>query len=189
MNELVQRVIGYLNRFGIMVTTGVVVLFFGVAFLLKYAADSGLLPVELRLAAAAIAGIALVAIGWRTRSSRPLFARSLQGGGIGILYLTVFAALRLYELIPSGFAFFLLAAFVALTATLALLQDSQSLAALATAGGFLAPVLTSTGAGSYVAESPSRSEEKASQRPSGDQVGVSLLPAVVKREWTPRSSS
>src|SRR3990172_6017194 len=48
-------------------------------------------------------------------------------------------------------AFGLLFLFVALSAVLAVAQDSLALATLATVGGFLAPVLTSTGQGSHVA--------------------------------------
>ncbi len=63
------------------VTAGVLVLFFGVAFLLKYAVDRGLIPIELRLAGAALAGTALLVLGLRTRGARPGFGLALQGGG------------------------------------------------------------------------------------------------------------
>ena len=134
-----------------MVTLGVVVLFFGVAFLLKYAVDRGLLSIELRLIAAALGGIGMLVFGWRTREAKPPFSRVLQGGGVGVLYLTVFAAYRLYDLIPSAPTFLLLVAFMVLSALLAVLQDSRALAMLGTVGGFLAPVLASTGQGSHVA--------------------------------------
>ena len=80
---------------------GVVVLFIGVAFLLKYAAEHVTVPIELRLAAVALGGIVLLVFGWRLRASRTGYAMSLQGAAIGILYLTVFAALRLYQLLPA----------------------------------------------------------------------------------------
>jgi uncharacterized membrane protein len=134
-----------------MVRAGVVVLFFGVAFLLKLAAENAWVPIELRLAGVGAGGIALLGLGWRLRGSRPLYALALQGGGVGILYLTVFAALRLYGLVPPGLAFAVLAVLAALTAALAVLQNAPVLAVLGTAGGFLAPVLTSTGQGSHVA--------------------------------------
>jgi len=141
----------YLTGPSLIVTVGVVVLFFGVAFLLKYAVDRELFPIELRLAGAALGGVSLLVLGWRTRTERPGFGLALQGGGIGILYLTVFAAFRLYTLVPATMAFALLFLFVALSAVLAVAQDSLALATLATVGGFLAPVLTSTGQGSHVA--------------------------------------
>ena len=52
------------------VRVGIIVLFFGVAFLLKYAADNNMLPIEFRLAGTALAAAALLAIGWRARAVR-----------------------------------------------------------------------------------------------------------------------
>ena len=135
----------------LMVRAGVVVLFFGVAFLLKLAAENAWVPIELRLAGVGAGGIALLGLGWRLRASRPFYALALQGGGVGILYLTVFAALRLYGLVPPGLAFAVLAVLAAFSAALAVLQNAPVLAVLGAAGGFLAPVLTSTGQGSHVA--------------------------------------
>lgn len=133
------------------VRVGIVVLFFGVAFLLKYSVEHEMLPVEVRLIGAALGAIVLLAAGWRLREKRAAYAIALQGGGIGILYLTVFAALRLYALIPATAAFGVLAAMAVFSAMLAVLQNARALAVLGAAGGFLAPVLTSTGGGNHVA--------------------------------------
>ncbi|WP_269502940.1 DUF2339 domain-containing protein [Burkholderia sp. IMCC1007] len=133
------------------VRVGIIVLFFGVAFLLKYAADNNLLPIEFRLAGTALAAAALLAIGWRVRARRAAYGLVLQGGGIGILYLTIFAATKLYPLLPVGAAFPLMVAVCALSAFLAVKQNALPLAFMGSAGGFLAPVLLSTGHGSHVA--------------------------------------
>jgi len=129
---------------------GVIILFFGVAFLLKYAADRSLLPIELRLAGAAVGAIILLVFGWRLRHRRAIYAIALQGGGVGLLYLTVFSALRLYSLIPPTAAFFVMVALCVFSGALAVLQNARALAILAAAGGFLAPVLVSTGGGDHV---------------------------------------
>lgn len=129
---------------------GAVVLFIGVAFLLKYASEHITIPIELRLAAVALGGVGLLAFGWRLRTRRAGYAMSLQGAAIGVLYLTVFAALRLYRLLPTAAAFGLLFWIAALSAFLAIRQDSMALAVLGILGGFAAPVLTSSGAGSHV---------------------------------------
>ncbi|HET7032700.1 MAG TPA: DUF2339 domain-containing protein, partial [Casimicrobiaceae bacterium] len=50
---------------------GVVVLFFGVAFLLRYFAEYFRFPIELRLAAVAASGVALIALGAWLARSRP----------------------------------------------------------------------------------------------------------------------
>ncbi|MGW8248411.1 MAG: DUF2339 domain-containing protein [Acidiferrobacterales bacterium] len=132
------------------VRIGIVVLFFGIAFLLKYAIDHDKFPIEFRLISISIGAIVMLVIGWRLRESRPGYALSLQGGAVGILYLVVFAALRLYHLIPPGAAFTLLVLIVAFSAALAILQDSIVLAVFGVVGGFLAPLLTSTDAGNHV---------------------------------------
>jgi uncharacterized membrane protein len=146
---------GWLGEFfsggNLIVRGGVIVLFFGVAFLLRYIAEHSHLSIEWRLTGVAVAGLVLLALGWRFRGSRRAYALALQGGGVGILYLTVFAAFRLFSLLPSGAAFALLAAIAALSAILAILEDSMAFAMLGSAGGFLAPVLASTSAGNHVA--------------------------------------
>jgi len=135
----------------IMVKVGVTVLFFGIAFLVKYAAERNILPIELRLAGVALGGIVMLVIGWRLRETKTAYGLVLQGGALGVLYLTVFSALRLYSLLPPTLAFGILFVFAAFSAALAVLQNSRSLAVLGISGGFLAPILTSTGSGSHVA--------------------------------------
>jgi uncharacterized membrane protein len=132
------------------VRVGVVVLFFGVAFLLKYAYEHTHVPIEARLIGVAAGAIAMLLVGWRLRLRRAGYALALQGGGIGVLYLTVFASLRLFGLLPPSAALVLLLLIAVLSAALAILQNSQSLAILGASGGFLAPILASTGGGSHV---------------------------------------
>ena len=126
---------------------GVVVLFFGVAFLLKYFAECVTIPIELKLVGVGIVGGALIGLGARLATDRPGYGLSLEGAGAGILYLTAFAAFRLYEVLPAIPAFALLVAIAALTVALAVRGDSQPMAGLAIAGGFLAPFLVATSAG------------------------------------------
>ena len=132
------------------VRVGVVTLFFGAAYLLNYAAERGWFPVELRLSGAALAGLGLLAMGWILRESRREYALALQGGGIGIVYLTSFAAVNVYELIGAGVGLGVMVGLVACGALLAVTQNSRGLAVLASLGGFLGPVLVSSDA-SHVA--------------------------------------
>lgn len=149
-DRLWNAITGFFTDGNVVVRVGIVVLFFGVAFLVKYAAERNLFPIELRLGAAALGAIGLIALGWYLRNRRTAYALLIQGGGIGIFYITVYGAAKIYHLIPMGMAFVLMVAIVALSAVLALLQDSRNLAAFGISGGFLAPVLTSTGGGSHV---------------------------------------
>lgn len=132
------------------VKVGIVVLFFGVSFLLKYAADHSLLPPELRLAGAGLLGIVLLAMGWRLRQAKPGFALLVQGGGVGVLYLTIFSATRFLHILSPVWALILMTCAVVFSGMLAVLQNASALAVFGAAGGFLAPVLLSTGQGSHV---------------------------------------
>src|SRR5690606_10420542 len=114
------------------VRVGMVVMFFGLSFLVKYAASEGFIPLELRLAAVAAVALALVILGWKTRAKAGGYGLVLQGGGIAALYLTVFAALKLYSLLPPGVSLALMLVLVMLGATLAILQNAQVLALIAT---------------------------------------------------------
>ena len=135
------------------VKVGMLVLFAGVAALLKYAADQGwmVLPPELKLAGVAAAALAALAFAWRKRDSNRTFALSLQGGAIGVLLLVVFAAFKLFALVPAGAAFALSIVLVAGAGMLAVLQRAMALAVFALLAGFLAPIWLSTGSGNHVA--------------------------------------
>ncbi|UPG88360.1 DUF2339 domain-containing protein [Luteibacter aegosomaticola] len=135
------------------VKVGMLVLFAGIAAFLKYAADQGLfhVPVSVRLSLVALAAIAGAAFGWLQRDKRRSFALSLQGGALGVLVMTVFAAYRLYHLIDPLPAFVLLVVFVGCLGILAVLQDSLALAVLGLIAGFAAPIIASSGQGNHVA--------------------------------------
>ncbi|GAA0718944.1 DUF2339 domain-containing protein [Dokdonella soli] len=152
----VEKVAAWLKRWftegNVPVKVGMLVLFAGIAALLKYASDEGWLrlPVEFRLAGIGLAAIGSLAFGWRERARRRSFGLALQGGAIGVLVLTVFAAFRLYQLLPAGAAFALLLVLVAGAGVLAVLQDALALAVLGILAGFAAPILISTGSGNHV---------------------------------------
>ncbi len=134
----------------IVLKIGVIIVFFGVAFLLKYAAQRDMVPLELRLAGIAVLGVALLVVGWRMRQGKTDYGLVLQGGGVGVLYLVVFAAAKLYAMLPMVMALAIMVGLVALSCLLAIMQDARALAVFGAIGGFLAPVLMSTGGGSHI---------------------------------------
>lgn len=135
------------------VKVGVLVLFAGVSALLKYASDQGLLrlPPALKLAGVALAALGALGFAWRKRESNRTFALNLQGGAIGVLLLVVFAAFKLFGLVPAGAAFALSLILIAGAGALAVLQNAMALAIFALLAGFLAPIWLSTGSGNHVA--------------------------------------
>lgn len=155
--DVIERGLAAVKRWftegNVPVKIGVLVLFAGVAAALRFAAAEGYLtlPIGLRLSLIAAAALAGLGLGWRERARRPVFALSLQGGAIGVLLLTVFAAFRLYQLLPAGLAFAFVIVLVSGAALLAVLQKAMALGVLGFLGGYLAPVLLSTGSGNHVA--------------------------------------
>ena len=130
---------------------GVVLLFLGLAFLLRYATEGMAVPIEARYAGVAVAALALLGLGWWLRERNESFALMLQGTGVAVLYLTVFAAMKVHTLLAPGMAFSLLVAVTVFSAILAVTQNALALACVAALGGFAAPLLTSSGEGSHVA--------------------------------------
>jgi uncharacterized membrane protein len=132
------------------VRVGIVILFVGVSFLLNFAIDSGFISIELRLAVVAGFALFLLSVGWKLREKRTSYALLIQGGAVGLLYLTIFASFSLYQVLPASLAFGFLVIIVALSTSLAILQNALSLVLFAVIGGFLAPILTSTGSNNYI---------------------------------------
>ncbi len=135
------------------VKVGVLLVLAGVGALLKYAVDQAWVsfPPAMRLAAIAAAAIGAFVFGWRQRAARPTFSLTMQGGAIGTLYLVVYAALRLYQLISPTTAFVLMVLLAGAGLVIAVRQSAQLIAVFASIGGFAAPILASTGSGNYVA--------------------------------------
>lgn len=128
-----------------LVKLGVLILFLGLAFLLRYTAERVTVPIELRYAAVALVGAGLLVLGWLLRNKRAGYALILQGAGIGVFYLTTLAAMKLSGLLPAGVGFAFLFGVAVLSAALAVLQNAPVLAIVAALEGFAAPVLASTG--------------------------------------------
>ena len=139
-----ERVIDYFTHGNTLAKIGVVILMIGLIFLAQLAISQGYFPIELRLILIALGGIALLVIGFKLKDKRRNYALTLQGGGVGILYLTTFAAFRLYQLLPAPLTFILLVLVGVLATLLAVKQNAQHLAALGIIGGFLAPMFSSS---------------------------------------------
>ncbi|MBW3497608.1 DUF2339 domain-containing protein [Janthinobacterium sp. NKUCC08_JDC] len=147
---LVAKAKNWLFTGNLVAKLGLMILFLGVSFLLKYVSAQVTVPIELRLAGIALADIALLAWAWRIRIKRPGISLPLQGTSLAILMLVTFGAFRLYELIPAGLAFAVLFVLTAFTCLLAVLQNAVWLAVFGIVGGFAVPLLVSTGSGNHI---------------------------------------
>ena len=123
-------------------------LFLGVAFFVKYSFEHNLIPPELRVAIGFLMGIALVVGGVALkRKENVVTAQTLCATGILILYAVTFACRSFYHfpffgLIPT---FALMSLITAAAFLLAVQLDALVVAILGIGGGFLTPVLLSTG--------------------------------------------
>jgi uncharacterized membrane protein len=130
----------WLNRIGI------AAVFVGVAFFLKYAFENNWIGPAMRVGIGVACGIAL--LGWAEAfhaKRNVLFAHTLDVIGTGVLYLSIWAASQTYTLIGNGGAFAAMVIVTIAVVTLALRHRSEFLAGVALTGGFLTPVLLSTG--------------------------------------------
>jgi uncharacterized membrane protein len=130
----------WLNR------VGIAAVLIGVSYFLKYAFDNNWIGATGRVTIGLVIGIGIVLWSERFRTrGYPIFSFSLKAVGIGVLYLSLWAAFQVYRLIPGGAAFVAMIAVTGVTVMLAIAQDAEILAAIALIGGFLTPVLLSTG--------------------------------------------
>lgn len=130
----------WLNRIGI------AALLIGISYFLKYAFENNWIGPAAQILTGIFAGVALVVWSERFRiRGYQTFSYSLKAVGIGALYLSLWAAVQVYSLLSVGVAFSGMVVVTAATATFALLQNAEILAALSLAGGFATPVLLATG--------------------------------------------
>ena len=146
-----------------LVWLGGVVLALAGVFLVKYSIDMGWLGPAVRCTLGVIGGLVLMVGGeWLRRqplqraiaSVEPNYvAAALTAAGVVTVYASIYAAYGLYDLMPPLLAFILLAGTSVLAFGLALMQG-PFIAVLGVLGGYLVPVLVSTGNQSALALFP-----------------------------------
>jgi len=126
---------------------GVVVLILGAVFFFQYAAQQGWIGKPVRVLCGVAAGAVLLGLGeWTLRKGWRLFAGGVTGGGIAMLYLSVYAGSpKLYGLISTPWAFGLMCAVSALAIGASLRSGMIATGVLAQVGAYLTPLLLSTG--------------------------------------------
>ncbi len=135
-----------------LVRIGVVILVLGVGFFLRYSIQHGWISESARVVLAATTGVLMIAGGVTLLGRRyHLLAQGLLGGGVAVLYFSVYAAANFYQLIsavPTAFALMVVVAVLA--GILAVLYDTQLMAVLGLLLGLLTPVVLRTGTVHYL---------------------------------------
>ncbi|HEY1730989.1 MAG TPA: DUF2339 domain-containing protein [Terriglobales bacterium] len=130
----------WLNR------VGIVAVLVGLSYFLKLAFENNWIGPATQVLIGIAAGIGLLLWSERFRGKGyPGFAYSLKAVSVGALYLSLWAASQYYHLVPSTVTFLGMVLVTLTSAALSLRQDAELLAAFALVGGFLTPVLISTG--------------------------------------------
>ncbi|GAA5014954.1 DUF2339 domain-containing protein [Acinetobacter puyangensis] len=133
------------------VRIAIVVLLIGVVLLLRFASEYWQLTLSAKMAAIAGGGFVLTALGYVLRKKRFEYAISLQGAGLGIVFLVLFSAFHLHVIASISLAYLSLIALLAATLVLALRQNALILAFIALGSGFVAPFILNTGSNNVAA--------------------------------------
>ncbi len=124
---------------------GVVLVVLGMAFFLKWSIDRKYLPEEARVAISIVTGVCMLVVGTRMLGKKyHLFGQGLNGGGIAILYYSVFGAFYFYHLIEMLPAFALMTLITISAGAMAVRFNSILLAILGIIGGYGTPVVLAT---------------------------------------------
>lgn len=126
---------------------GIGLLLFGTAFLFKFSVDQDWITPTVRVGIGLALGALLVMLGLRVYTDRRSFSQVLLGGGIGVFYITGYAAFGMYALVPYTVAFAFMVMVTLMAFTFALQQDGAVLALIGTLGGFGTPFLLYDGTG------------------------------------------
>lgn len=125
---------------------GIVMTLIGVGFFLKYAYDNAWIGPQGRLAIGALLGMVALGLGERfRRRGWSILFQVLTGGGIATFYLCVFFSFQVYHLADQTLSMVLATLVTGLAVVMAVAHDAASIGILAVLGGFLSPVLLSTG--------------------------------------------
>ena len=124
------------------VRVGVLAVIIGIGLFLKLAVDNDWIGPVGQFSLGIITGLAFLGGSQYWMKRYPLYAQALAGGGIGILYLSIFAAFGPLDLIGLYPAVGLLFLISVAAAGLAIRHESVSLAVIGIVGAFAAPFLT-----------------------------------------------
>jgi uncharacterized membrane protein len=130
---------GWLNKIGI------VAIVLGMAFFFKYAIDQGWIGPWTRIIIGFVVGSLFVYLGELWKEKYGDWAKAGSGGGIALLYFTVYAAYGFYSLIPQTLAFVLFLGIGALATWLSMRHKSLALGVLGFFGAYGAPVVLGLG--------------------------------------------
>ena len=137
--EDTEDAVNWLNRIG------VVALVLGLGFFLKIAISLGWIGPWAQIIIGLAVGGLLVYLGelWKTKFGTR--AQALSGGGIAVLYFSIYAAFNFYHLVPQTVAIIAVLAVAAFAVWMSFRNSSLVLAILGFFGAYASPIMFNTG--------------------------------------------
>lgn len=128
---------------------GIGILVLGIFFLVRWAVSKNLITDAGKILIGIGSGTLLLGVAHRLHKSYRAFSSILAGGGVAVLYFSIYQAYQSYHLLPQSFAFVLMLLITGLAVLLAVYYDKQELAFIALLGGFASPFMVSDGSGNF----------------------------------------
>lgn len=129
---------------------GIFTLVLGIGYFVKYAIDNNWIGEVSRAAIGFAAGAGIIGIGHFLRKNYTVFTSIITGGGIAVLYFTTTIAFREYHLFSQNTAFLMTCLITLISILLSYYYKSEILTVFSLFGGFLAPMMISTGQSNYL---------------------------------------
>lgn len=129
---------------------GIFTLVLGIGYFVKYAIDKNWIGENARMGIGFLAGFILIITAHFIRKNYTIFSSIITGGGIAVLYFTTTIAFREYHLFTQNTAFVITCAITLLSIFLSYRYISETLIVFSLFGGFLAPLMISTGQSNYI---------------------------------------
>ena len=125
-----------------LVRIGIFALILGVGFFLQHAFSNNWINHQSQIATGILISFVLIFFGDFFAKRYPIYSFALSGGGVAVLYLTIFIGSTVYEIINSPYISMLMLVLTsAISVRLSFLRSSQTLAVLGLIGALLAPLL------------------------------------------------
>lgn len=144
-SSLIETAVQWFKGGNSIVRVAIIVLLIGVVMLLRFASEVWQLTLTAKMAAIAAGGLGLTGVGFFLRQKRFEYAISLQGAGLGIVFLVLFSSFHLGVIQSVSMAYVVLIGLLGLTLLLAIRQNALFLAFVALGSGFIAPFILNTG--------------------------------------------
>lgn len=144
------RIIAEFLKQNALTIIGIFTLVLGIGYFVKYAIDRNWLGETARAAIGFVAGAALITVSHFLRKNYSVFSSIVTGGGVAVFYFTATIGFREYHLFSQNTAFSVICLITLVSLSLSYYYKSETLIIFSLSGGFLAPLMISTGESNYL---------------------------------------